>query len=211
MGSQVSRAWFCHVAPKALALYGFIGLPMGLVGQASERALNGFHEVNKGLAVDAGRRAAYIDSLMTGMSTLSTDTCGLMKVRADLLRPSATEVIARMDRMKLRLVGVDPHEYGLSEQVFLEDSAGHHLFDAIKTFQELSTAICADDSSRQVVQDMARRSLPFDDAEDWKTRNFFHVPHAAMVTVLSKWISDVRSIELVAVTSLVHACERAQR
>lgn len=132
--------------------------------------------------------------------------CDLYAARADTLRGIEDELADRIDEMKLDLVESDLDGSKVGEQMFAKGDAGNALFRSIQAFYARAERYSADPASGAEVHRFAATAFPFATADAWRMKEFFGIPRAAVVTLLSRTRADLAHAESLCIRSMLSKC-----
>jgi len=116
--------------------------------------------------------------------------------------------IASIDGMKRMLVSADagPGDYQIADSVFHESGKGAALYQEIDAAYAAAFACCADPASVSAVQGFWYNDEANARVEEWRIRNFFHVPRVAVVAILSKTQGELGRAQQLAQDDLFRQC-----
>lgn len=168
----------------------------------SEEVLDSFSAVNDSLEAHID----HTDSIRAkGLADLS---CPDLRSSSDSLQRTMRRAEASIDEMKLQLVAAtnEPGDYQVADSLFDMNDAGRTLHRDLRAAFDVALACCTDTASVRVIRSFWYDRTAGTDVEEWRLRNFYHVPRVAVITILSKTRHELGGAEMIAQDELIKQC-----
>lgn len=138
--------------------------------------------------------------------TLAERHCTAIKVHADSLRDARFDLLHMIHSLKKDLKGADPDDYVIADSLLNIDGLGNRLHDGLTGYYAYASMITTGDSLHGAIVHLASSMEDPPGPETWRTRNFFHVPAAAVQAILSKYATDISKAEEICMEKLLRDC-----
>ncbi len=162
-----------------------------------------FNRVNKGLESNV---RPHDSAMVEERVRLEASECVEALLVSDTLRASYKAISMRIDTLKLRMVASSPTNYLAADSAYELNGTGDRLHQEMKTFFEQAMRVVRGDTAEAEVTALRRFLEEPPPPENWRIRHLHHVPSVAVITVLSKFQSNVAHAESLCMSKLQRDC-----
>ncbi|HEX2615982.1 MAG TPA: hypothetical protein VHL57_00495 [Flavobacteriales bacterium] len=183
------------------AVFGFV--LFGLTACGQHDILENFERINNGL--ESGLMP-HEQRIAKGRAQLEQRGCAQAVTLADSLRSDRVLLTARIDSMKVRMLGSALDDITVADSAYDLNGTGDRLRTGLIAFFQQAKVLLGSDSTAQQVDRCLEHMEDPPGPETWRTRNFYHTPRVAAVTILSKYNSDVAMAEALCMDKFLRDC-----
>ncbi len=171
--------------------------------RTSAEILDDFHRVNS--VLDSARVSNDRISAST-LVQFEDPACRELAGEADSLHRAYQSLSQTLQAWKDDLGMLAADNTTASDSLFDADTRGVRLHATLVAYYDLAGSICTNDSMDQRITDLARPFVEGESVDTWRSHDFFHMPVAANMAILSKYRSDAATVEAMVMNDLLTRC-----